>query len=108
MRGAEKLIELRKAGRRPSVVFINDYPTPAMYLDGTTVDISGSDLSSVDLRFLVGLTVSTGASTERRAKDILEACKRAGAAVVAVCHVPDLRRDQNNNDYVEVWNGTAH
>lgn len=108
MRGADKLIELRRSGRRPAVVFLNDYPTHAAYLDGTTVDISGDDLSGLDLRFLVGLTVSTGATTEKRAMAILEACKHAGAAVVACCHIPVNPRDQKPTDFLEIWNATHH
>jgi hypothetical protein len=106
MRGADKLIELRRSGRRPAVVFLNDYPTHAAFLDGTTVDISGDDLSGLDLRFLVGLTVSTGATTENRAKAILEACKRAGAAVVACCLIRANPQDRTQTDFLEIWNGT--
>lgn len=112
MRGADKLIALRKAGKRPAVVFLNDYPTnpeiAAEVFDGTTVEIAGDDLSGLDLRFLVGLTVSTGAATEKRARAILEACKHAGAAVVASCHIPTNPRDQEPTDFLEIWNATHH
>ncbi len=104
MRGADKLIALRRTGRRPAVVFLNDYPTPAAFLDGTTVDISGDDLVGLDLRFLVGLTVSTGSETVERAKAIFDACKRAGASAVACCHAPKDRREETQ--FLEIWNGT--
>ncbi len=103
MRGHQKLIELRQSGMRPAVVFVNDYPTNPAYLDGTTVDISGDDLTGIDLRFLMGLTVSTGSQTEVRAREILEACKRAGAALVASCHIPKARAEKKPTDYLEIW-----
>lgn len=105
MRGHHKVIELRQSGKRPAVVFVNDYPTNPAYLDGTTVDISGDDLAGLDLRFLVGLVVSTGSHNEARAQAILEACKRAGAAMVACCHIPLKRQEQKTTDYLEIWNG---
>jgi putative intracellular protease/amidase len=105
MRGHQKVIELRKKGYKPAIVFLNDYQTPAWALDGTTVDISGDLVEGLDLRFLVGLMVSTGATTETRAKAILEACKRAGASVVGVCHTPERIPDRKRTDYVEIWNG---
>lgn len=107
MRGHQQLIDLRSRGVRPAVVFLNDYRSrPAVadaVFDGQTVEIDGDDLSLLDLRFLVGLTVSTGASTEQRARDILQACKAAGAAAVAVCHIPAVRAQQQVHDYIEIW-----
>lgn len=107
MRGHQKLIELRQGGFCPPVVSLNDYSTdPAIageVFDGTTVEIAGDDIEALDLRFLVGLRVSTGAATEKRAKAILEACKRAGASMVACCHIPTVRAEQKTSDYIEIW-----
>lgn len=106
MRGHDKLIAMRSMGLRPVTVFINDYRTPAKYLDGTILDVTGDDMNTVDMRFLVGLTVSIASTTEERAKAILEACKRGGAAKVGVVHLPVTRADQRTTDYIEIWNGT--
>lgn len=106
MRGHQKLIELRRDGFKPPVLFLNDYwadPIAEDIFDGSVIEIAGEDLDRLDLRFLVGLRVSTGASTESRAKAILEACKRSGAAMVAVCHLPERRADQKTTDYIEIW-----
>jgi hypothetical protein len=107
MRGHQKLIELRMKRVRPAVVFLNDYPTDpsiaADVFDGSVVEIAGEALEGLDLRFLAGLRVSAGASTESRAKAILEACKRAGAAMVACCHIPTVRAEQKTSDYIEIW-----
>lgn len=107
MRGHLKLIELRQKGLRPAWVFLNDYPTDPRIasdvFDGTTVEIAGEPIEGLDLRFLVGLRVSAGASSESRAKALLEACRHAGAAMVAVCHLPERRADQNPTDYIEIW-----
>lgn len=107
MRGHDKLIDLRRKGLRPPLVFLNDYPTDPRLakevFDGSTIEIAGEPIESLDLRFLVGLRVSAGASTESRAKAILEACKRVGAAMVAVCHLPERRADQKQTDYIELW-----
>ena len=107
MRGHQKLIDLRRDGFKPPVVFLNDYradPSIAEDIfDGSVIEIAGEDLERLDLRFLVGLRVSAGATTESRAKAILEACKRGGAAMVAVCHLPERRADQKTTDYIEIW-----
>ena len=86
MRGHEKLIEIRKAGRKPKIVFINDYPCRTDWFttgDHVTICVAGDDINSLDLRFVVGCMVSATGDTETRAKQLLEACKRAGATTVA-------------------------
>jgi hypothetical protein len=101
MRGHEPIIAMRKAGTTPKTVFINDYPCHTSLdwhdpgqaygegwpADDATVSTAGDAISSLDLRFLVGLTVSISSHSEGRAKALFEACKQAGAKTVAACHV---------------------
>jgi len=87
MRGHEPLIAMRKAGRRPACVFLNDFLCQTdwpQYGDSATVSIHGDAPETLDLRFLVGMTVSVLATDENRARTILEACKAAGAEIVAI------------------------
>lgn len=93
MRGHEKVIEARIAGKKPNIVFLNDYPCKTNWFETgehATVSTDCDSISSLDLRFLVGLRVSISALTEQRAKALFERVKAAGAAVVAACHVQDL------------------
>ena len=89
MKGHETLIQLRQAGRKPQIVFINDYPCKtdwSEYGDHATICTAGDALSSIDFRCVVGLTVSISASTEARAKALFAKAKNFGATTVAACH----------------------
>lgn len=97
MRGHEPIIQMRMAGRAPSIVFLNDHPTPeakdwinpgekfgqVWEPDHATVCIHGEPLSSIDLRFLTGLRVSISADDMARAKSIFARVKLVGAKTVA-------------------------
>ena len=67
MNGHEKIIAMRQAGKAPKIVFLNDYPCNTDWFengDHATVFISQlDDPKTLDLRFLVGLTVSATGST---------------------------------------------
>lgn len=86
MRGHEKLVAMRRVGRRPNIVFLNDFDcvTDWFETDGQHVIVccAGDNLMRADLRFLVGLTVSAVSDSDERARELLAACQRAGAAVV--------------------------
>lgn len=106
MRGHETLIQLRKAGRKPHWVFINDYPCKTNWFETgehATICVYGDSLSSLDLRFLTGLAVSVSASTEKRAKALFNACKQANAKVVAACHVMEDKKYSQQTGWVEVY-----
>lgn len=106
MNGHEKVIHMRQAGSKPKIVFVNDYPCQTDWFehgDHATVCVAGDQPEWLDLRFLVGLTVSVSASTENRAKRFLEACKGAGAAVVAVGSPPAQDDPWCERNYSEVW-----
>ena len=101
MRGHESIIAMRKSGIAPKIVFINDFPCQTSHYwrnpgdkfrqewlaDHATVSTVGDALSSLDLRFLVGLTVSISSESELRAKAIAAKAKWFGAKTVAACHV---------------------
>lgn len=105
MKGHDNIIAMRRAGQRPALVFINDYPCAVDWLDRmdhATVDVSGDQPEWLDLRFLVGLRVSITGSTEKRAKRLMEACKRAGCVTVAA-GAPEFRNGRWWESWGEVW-----
>lgn len=85
MRGHEPLIKMRLSGKAPDIIFIDDYPVKANwanYGEHCTVSVHNEPIKSLDLRFVVGLTVSITGSTEQRASDLFDACKKYGARVI--------------------------
>ena len=107
MKGQDAIIELRKSGRKPSTVFLNDYESDVDRFetgDHFTISISPDEQPErLDLRFLVGLRVSISASTEKRARGLLEACKVVGAKTVAVGAKADSSDPFCKRNYSEVW-----
>ena len=106
MIGHEPIIAMRKRGTTPKIVFINDFPCQTSRdwhnpgkkfgqqwpADHATVSTAGDPLSSLDLRFLVGLTVSISSESEIRAKAIFAKAKWFGAKTVAATHIkPGIR-----------------
>ncbi len=91
MRGHENIIRMRaQLGLKPACVFINDYQCETDWFEEggkfARICVEGDDLASLDLRFLIGLTVSITAMTEERAKTLFQMAKDAGAEVVAAGH----------------------
>lgn len=86
MRGQEAILNMRRAGKKPSIVFVNDYPCDTdwhEYAEHATVQILPSEtIDLLDFRFVVGMQVSVSGSTMERAKAIARACKAAGAKTV--------------------------
>lgn len=108
MRGHLPIIEMRRAGKRPSFVFINDWLCPTDWVqhgDHATVSVAGSNIAGLDLRYLVGLKVSITSHDEARAKQLFEAAKRHGAAVVAAGVVDPTCAIWNQKGWTEVWHG---
>lgn len=118
MLGHLPILKMRSKGKRPSIVFINDYPTPeakdwhnpgAAYKqvwepDHATVQIDeGDHIESLDMRFLAGLTVSATGRTEARAKALFDACKHAGAKTVAAVHAIGLGTLQTKDGWCEIF-----
>ena len=105
MRGHEAIIAMRQTGKRPAIVFLNDYPCKtdwADHGDHATVEVFQDQPEWLDLRFLVGMRVSVSASSETRGKRFMEACKRAGAATVAA-GAPLLADKRFNASWSDVW-----
>jgi hypothetical protein len=104
MRGHEKIIEMRRNRFAPKIVFVNDWPCKTDWFehqDHATVCTHGDSIEALDLRFLVGLTVSISSHVEVRAKALAKACREACAATVAACHIqPGVL---HGSGWVEVW-----
>jgi hypothetical protein len=99
MKGHEGIIAMRRSGKKPTIVFLNDYPCKiGGPTDHATVDVAGDQPEWLDLRYLVGLTVSISASSEKRSKRFMQACINAGAAVVAAGSAEKV-----NGRYEAVW-----
>ena len=107
MRGHERLIDMRRAGKAPRMVFINDYKCATDWFeipgDAVTICTDGDAIELLDLRFLVGLTVSVGSTNEKRAKALFDRCKRASASVVAACHVQEKAHPTMQSGWTQVW-----
>ena len=110
MRGHEKIIEARIAGKTPSFVFINDFPCATDWFehgDYATVCTYNDAISSLDFRFLFNLRVSVSACTESRAKSLFELIKDCGATTVAACHVDPAKRALNQTGWASVHHKEA-
>lgn len=89
MYGHEPLIAMRKAGRKPSMVFLSDFPGKPNWQehgDYPEISVYHDVPERADLRFLVNLNVNITASSKDRAKALLEACRKAGANSVTVMY----------------------
>lgn len=86
MRGHTQVIEMRKAGYKPPIVFLDDWPSNDKWRqedDHPQISIIDEKPQHADLRFLIGLRVNITCSTESRAKAFFEAAKAAKAEIVA-------------------------
>ena len=86
MRGHTEIIKMRKAGHKPPIVFLNDWPLNNKWrepADLPEVSIDGERPKHADLRFLIGLRVSITCTTKNRAEAFFEAAKAARAEIVA-------------------------
>jgi len=107
MRGHEPILAMRKAGKRPVVVFLNDYPCPGElewneYGEHATVEVCGDQPELLDLRFLVGMRVSISAETVDRAERLMQACKDAGAELVGA-GVVEVVNGRHEGVWSAVW-----
>jgi len=109
MHGQEKIIALRKSGATPKIVFLNDYPCKTDWFehgDQATVCTVGDVVQLLDLRFLVGLTVSISSTSETRAKALFDKCKLAKAATVAACHTTPGAPLSSLSGWTAIWRKT--
>lgn len=118
MLGHLPIIKMRSKGKRPIIVFVNDFPTPeakdwhnpgakigqVWEPDHATVQIDeGDNIAALDMRFLTGLTVSATGRTEARTKALFDACKRAGATTVAAVHAIGLGTLRVESGWTEIY-----
>lgn len=97
MRGHDKVQAMRVHGKKPKIVFINDWPCRTDWFETgehATVCVHNDDISCLDFNFLRDLTVSISSESESRVKRLFERAKAAGASVVAGCHVKKILADQ--------------
>jgi hypothetical protein len=109
MKGHDTLIKLRKAGKVPKIVFLNDYPCKTDWFehgDHVTISTDGDALSSLDLRFLVGLRVSISSPFESRAKAIFAKAKWFGAKTVAACHMQKGVKPWEQAGWTEIYHAS--
>lgn len=89
MHGHEPLIAMRKAGKKPSMVFLSDFPQKSNWHetgDHPEICVYHDVPERADLRFLINLNVTITASTKDRAKAFLAACVKAGASSVSTMY----------------------
>jgi len=117
MKGQEKIIEMRKAGMRPAIVFVNDFPDESARswhnpgerygevwpADHPTVCTHATPLSSVDMRFAVGMRVSISADSEQRAKALFKKAVEAGASCVAASHAIPAANGRFTSGWTEIY-----
>ena len=91
MGGHENLIRLRTSGLRPpGSVFVCDFPVNPEFLEWKhaedairpTVCVDGDPVGTLDLRFVVGLSVIVMGNDVARAKEIAAMVRRDGASSV--------------------------
>lgn len=106
MNGHQALIALRQQRMAPKIVFVNDYPCKTDWHelgDAVTICTHGDVIQLLDLRFLVGMTVSISSPNEIRARALYAACKAAGAKTVAACHIAEGKRPWEQTGWAHVW-----
>jgi hypothetical protein len=105
MHGHLPILKMREFGQQPLWVFINDYPCKTdweQWGDHATVCVDGDNIKTLDLRFLVGCKVSISSESEKRARDLFNACKPYCETVAAgVTLFDDWKRTYSGWD--EIW-----
>ena len=93
MTGQEKILALRRTGRSPRTVWVDDFPGNAS--DGTSVSLAPQDVpEQQDWRFLVGLTVLVSGTCEARLFRIAAACGAFAKRVIVNVHGTEPARGQ--------------
>lgn len=91
MKGQDAIVKLRRKGIKPHAVFVYDLPAQRVF-DGTDVLIEESDIpETLDLRFLVGLTVHVSVIDSPKGRRISQACAAASKRCVTAYHRPGQR-----------------
>ena len=117
MNGHEPIIAMRKAGRRPPIVFVNDFKDPSARewhnpgekygetwpSDYPTVCTHGDTLSSIDMRFATGMRVCISSTSEKRAKALFAKAKAVGATCVAASHAITEPSGRVSSGWTEIF-----
>lgn len=106
MRGHEYIIALRKSGKSPEWVYVNDYPSHTdwhIFGDRPTVCTHGDVISRLDLRCIVGLKVSISSTDETRAKALFDAVQQAGAQLIGAAHVQPDKSPHAQDGWACIW-----
>jgi hypothetical protein len=97
MRGQDKLIAMRLAGKTPKCVSLWDFDMDtdwARWGDQPRVCVKGDPVIDMDLRFVVGLVVHIETHSPERAEEILAKCVDSGALIVAASSYPSPAVDR--------------
>jgi hypothetical protein len=93
MKNHQAVIDMRRQGSKPTMVFLTDYPEAdgkwSKQDDYIDINVFHDVPERADLRFLIGLSVTITASSKDRAKAFFEACVAAGANTVSTCYYPN-------------------
>lgn len=83
MTGHQRIVAMRRQGLKPSVVWVADYPEAVN--DGLTIRVDEQDTPELlDLRFLVGTTVTVESFNDQRLQRLAKACAQHARRVIAV------------------------
>jgi hypothetical protein len=90
MKGHEPLIQMRMSGKAPQAIYIEDHMSFNSndwhrYNELPCINVAGDEITSIDLRFAVGLIVNISSFSEKRAKALFSIAKDAKARVVTSC-----------------------
>ena len=118
MRGHEPLIAMRKAGKGPDTVFLDDFPSPVARdwhdpgrrygekwpNDLATVELAqDDDPATLDLGFVAGMRVHISSMQEGRAKALSRRCKECGAIWVGSNHIQPASGQNCQEGWMEIW-----
>lgn len=91
MKGQDEILKMRRAGKSPKWVWIEDREIDALSND--TVSLAPVDVPEMqDWRFLVGLVVTVSTVDKARADRITSCCKEYAKRVITNIHRPYVDR----------------
>jgi hypothetical protein len=82
MKGHENILALRRAGRKPAYVWVEDH-AKVLLDDGLTVCVHGDTPELLDLRFLFGTTALVSSPSAERAHRLSAECAKYAKRVIA-------------------------
>lgn len=107
MKGQDEILRMRMNGLKPEWVHIYDFPYPTDWFEQKMIPSVCTDndlIKTLDMRFLVNLKVCVSSCSEKRAKELFEACKHAKASFVAVVHVQTDKKPWKQDGWTGFYN----